>query len=122
MSRTAPPSLASEQSQITIQKQFRGLDRGASIEFPLKTGRVTIARLGVRQNGYRMFIATGEALPTGMILRGTCSRVKMDAPVSDVLERIATNGIAHHYAIVYGDHREKLLEVCQLLDIEVVQC
>jgi len=116
----APSSLASDKSEIIIQKQFRNLTRGASIEFPLKTGRVTIARLGITEGKYRIFITTGEALPTKMILRGNPSIVRMDIPVKKLLEVIIENGVEHHYAIVYGDYKDDLIELSRLLNIDAV--
>lgn len=116
----APSSLASSRSEVILQKQFRSLDRGTSIEFPLKTGRVTIARLGITEGKYRIFITTGEALPTEMILRGNPSIVKMDVSVKELLKAIVDNGIEHHYAIVYGDHKHDLVELCQLLNIDTI--
>jgi len=118
----APPSLASDKSGVAIQKQYRGLDRGASIEFPLQAGRVTIARLGPSEGRYRMFITTGEAIQTEMILRGNPSIVKMDSSVEDMLGTISQNGIEHHYAIIYGDHKNDLVEVCQWLNIKIIMC
>ena len=118
----APPSLASSKSEIIIQKQFRNLERGAAIEFPLKSGRVTIARLGIIESKHRMFITTGEALPTKLILRGNPSIVRMDSPVKDVLNTIVGNGVAHHYAVVYGDYKDDLIEFCRLLDMELILC
>jgi len=116
----APSSLASDKSEIIIQKQFRSLDRGASIEFPLKAGQVTIARLGITDGEYRMFITTGEALPTRMILRGNPSIVRMDASVKKLLEAIIKNGVEHHYAIIYGNHKDDLVEVNRLLNINTI--
>jgi len=117
---SASSSLAYDKSEIIIQKQFRGSARGASIEFPLKTGRVTVARLGITQGKYRMFITTGEALPTKMILRGNPSIVKMDVSVERLLEVIVENGVEHHFAIVYGDHKDDLIGVSELLNIKTI--
>jgi L-arabinose isomerase len=44
----------------------------------------------------------------------------MDAPVNKILKAIIGNGVSHHYAIVYGSHKEKLIEFCRLLNIEVI--
>ena len=117
---SASSSLAYDKSEIIIQKQFRGSAHGASIEFPLKTGRVTVARLGITQGKYRMFITTGEALPTKMILRGNPSIVKMDVSVERLLEVIVENGVEHHFAIVYGDHKDDLIGVSELLNIKTI--
>ena len=67
-----------------------------------------------------MFITTGEALPTKMILRGNPSIVKIDVFVERLLGAIVENGVEHHYAIVYGDHKDDLVEVCGLLNIKII--
>lgn len=59
----APFSLAYDKSKIIIQKQFRGSACGAPIEsLPQKNGQATIARLGITEGEYRIFITTGKAL------------------------------------------------------------
>jgi hypothetical protein len=36
------------------------------------------------------------------------------------VEDFANKALAQHYAVVYGDHRQKLVDLCELLDIEVI--
>ncbi|HLE51350.1 MAG TPA: hypothetical protein VI755_04780, partial [Anaerolineales bacterium] len=36
------------------------------------------------------------------------------------VEQFAHKALSQHYAVVYGDHRQKLGELCDLLDIEVI--
>ena len=118
----AAPSLAEEPSKITLQKQFRGSDRTTAIEFPLKPGRITIARLDSIGGQYQMFITAGQALKTEMILRGNPSVVKLDSKSDELLETIISNGVAHHFAIVYADIKDELTTLCNLLKIKVVSC
>ncbi|MBM4047856.1 MAG: hypothetical protein FJ279_22375 [Planctomycetes bacterium] len=116
----APPSLASCPSAITLQKQFRGPERSTAGEFPLRPGRVTIARFGLTDGQPRMFIATGEALPTQMILRGNPLTVRLDKPISAVLDTIVAHGVEHHYTLLYGDLEPELRETCEVLGIAVL--
>ena len=90
-------------------------------EFPIKPGRVTIARLSAIKNHYRMFISNGEALETEMVLRGNPVNVKVDNKVRDVLETISLEGFEHHYAVVHAEITKELTELCDRLNIEVIK-
>jgi len=51
----------------------------ATLEFALRPGRATVSRWDPLGEAYRLLILSGEALPTGMLLRGIiCS----SAPIS----------------------------------------
>jgi hypothetical protein len=67
-----------------------------------------------------MFICGGEALKTEMVVRGNPSEVKLDSNVREVLGKIVTEGFEHHYAVVYADVKEELIELCNRLKIEAV--
>lgn len=118
---STPTTLAEKPSAVRIRSfSIPGSGRGVTTEFPIKPGRVTIARLSAIKDEYRMFISGGEALKTEMILRGNPVEVKVDANVRDVLQKIATNGFEHHYAVVHGDVRPELTELCEQLKIQAV--
>ena len=36
------------------------------------------------------------------------------------MEAFTQNALAQHYAVVYGDHRQRLVDLCALLDIDVI--
>lgn len=107
----APASLAARQEAIALERHSIG-DGTATIEFPLREGRVTISRLGPIEDGYRLLIVTGEAVQTGMQLRGSNMLVRTDLPVRQVVEQIIERGIEHHYALIYSDLKADLLELC----------
>lgn len=95
--------------------------KGVSCEFPLKPGRVTLMRLGEdRDGGYRLFLASGTALETEQLLRGTPLTVRFDEEVPALIEKIIDNGVEHHYALIHGDVAEELKLFARWMNIAIV--
>ncbi len=96
--------------------------KGVTDEFPLKKGRVTLARLGEKRDGdgFRMLIATGEGLDTDLFVRGNPLKIKFDAGCDKLRDIVINQGWEHHYALCYGDLVPELLDICRILDIEPV--
>ncbi|MCI0477329.1 MAG: hypothetical protein L0Y55_13865 [Anaerolineales bacterium] len=92
-------------------------NRGLTVGFGLVPGRVTLARLGNDGKNLRLFVTTGEALPTEMFIRGTLSWVKTDAPVKRVLDEIIYGGWEHHLAMSYADLVADLQEFAAITGI-----
>ena len=94
--------------------------KGITNEFPLKSGRVTIARLGEKRNGegFRMLIAMGTGLDTDLFVRGNPLKIKFDAGCEALQKEVIYNGWEHHYALMYGDQAEALADLCRNMDIE----
>jgi L-fucose isomerase-like protein len=88
-------------------------------EFPLRTGRVTLARFS-NLGDYTMLVGTGEMLDDALPFSGTCGVLRFDHPVQGVIDSIMGNGAEHHYAIVYGDHRESLGAMAARMNIPVL--
>ncbi|MEE8270739.1 MAG: fucose isomerase, partial [Alphaproteobacteria bacterium] len=51
---------------------------------------------------------------------GTAGVVRFDRPAGAVLDTIMAEGLEHHYALVYGDHRATLRALAARLDIPVL--
>jgi len=88
---------------------------------PYRMGRVTLARLGARHGGFKMHIAAGEAVPPPPFHEVGCPTypfvdVVMDADPHEFMQEISSQ----HYAIAYGDVRDELEMLCDLLDIEPI--
>lgn len=77
-------------------------------EFPLKPGRVTLARVSRAGGSLSMFVAGGEMLRRPLAFGGTAGVIRFDAPIADVEDMIVGSGIEHHTSLVYGDHRAAL--------------
>lgn len=90
------------------------------MEFPLKPGRVTVARLSEATGEYRMVIGSGEMQRAPMNFSGTSGVLRFDRPSSDVLDTIITEGLEHHLSLTYGDHVPVVLALCSMLELPVL--
>ncbi|MFX1405017.1 MAG: L-fucose/L-arabinose isomerase family protein [Promethearchaeota archaeon] len=99
---------------------------GTILDFWVKPGKATIARLGGRNNTYRMHIASAE------LLAPTEKQKKADKPLGyegvarglikvKNIEQFMNDTIAHHQAMAHGDVREELYELCTLLGIPTIR-
>lgn len=93
------------------------------MEFPLKPGRVTIARLSesAGRGEYRLIAGRGEMLRAPMSFSGTSGVLRFDRPAAEVLDIIMTEGLDHHISLTYGDHLEALLALARMLDLPVLR-
>lgn len=94
--------------------------KGAVLESTLKPGPVTIARFFCIDRCYRLFLASGEALPTHKVLKGTMVHVRLDDPVLKTVYRLAAEGVPHHYSLVWRDIAGEMRDLCALLGIDVL--
>lgn len=90
-------------------------------EFPLRPGRVTIARLSQSRGTSRLTIGGGEMVDAPLPYSGTAGVLRFDRPVEAVMETIMTEGHEHHYGIVYGDVRPQLHALAAQLQLPVVE-
>ncbi len=93
---------------------------GFSVEFKMKLGRLTVLKLKEAKGMYKLFMATGEGVEEDRHMVANQADIRFDVPMKDVLDCIMNNGIEHHYAIVYKDIQDILIEVCKWMDVEVV--
>lgn len=94
--------------------------KGLTNEFPLKPGRVTLARLGEKRDGdgYRMLVCTADGLETDLFVRGNPLKIRFDAGCDTVRKELIENGWEHHFVLIYGDHADELSAFCRNMDIE----
>jgi len=90
-------------------------------EFPLKPGRITMARLSKGHGRFSMVLGGGEMLRAPLAFSGTSGVARLDSSVDEVLENLMRAGLEHHTAIVYGDYRPALRAFARLIGIEVVE-
>jgi L-fucose isomerase-like protein len=89
-------------------------------QFPLKPGRITIARLTQAKNKPKLVVTGGEVIRRPLSFTGTSGVVVFDAPMEDALEDLIGQGLEHHVAMTYGDHRGALTALGHQLGLEVV--
>ena len=90
-------------------------------EFPLRPGRVTIARLSQARGRTSMVIAGGELLRRPRPFAGTCGVLRWDLALDDVMRTIFDLGLEHHVGVVAGDHRDVLVALAARWAIPVVR-
>jgi L-fucose isomerase-like protein len=91
------------------------------MEFALKPGRVTVARLSEVTGGYRLVVGGGEMLQAPMSFTGTSGVLRFDRPASDVLDIMLSEGLEHHLSLTYGDHVPALLALAKILGLPVLR-
>jgi L-fucose isomerase-like protein len=90
-------------------------------EFPLKPGRVTVARLSHATGDLRMVLAGGEMVRGEKPFSGTCGALRFDRPAREVLDTILSEGLEHHISLTYGDHRAELRALAQMLRLPILE-
>ncbi len=91
------------------------------MEFPLKPGRVTIARLTEAKGGFTLVVGAGEMLRAPLSFSGTSGVLRFDRPAAEVLATIMDEGLDHHIALTYGDYVAELLALAKLLALPVLR-
>ena len=114
----AAPSLAESPEAPRLEKHSMG--GTTTLEFELKPGRATVARLTEEDGAYLMFIASGEVTPYGRQVRGNYANFHFDADIDEVVSTILDRRIEHHMALCYGDVMEDLAGACDCAGVEPI--
>lgn len=92
------------------------------MQFPLKPGTVTVARLSaLAEGGLRLVVGRGEMLRAPMSFSGTSGVLRFERPAAVVLDTILSAGLEHHLALTYGDYVDALLALADLLALPVLR-
>ncbi len=90
-------------------------------EFPLKPGRVTLARLSQAGGEIAMVICGAEMVRRPLAFSGTAGVVRFDAGTQAAETAVLGNGLEHHLSLVYGDHRATLRALAARMKIPVLE-
>lgn len=107
-------SLAANPSQITLGP-VRLMDHGVCVLFPARPGPVTLINIVPTLTGYRAAAMVGEAVETDMIFPGNPLRVRFRSDYRDILSWIAAEGLGHHWMTAYGDLRQPLSDLAEMV-------
>lgn len=91
------------------------------MEFTLKPGRVTLARLSEATGEFRLVIGSGEMIQAPPSFGGTSGTLRFDSGTERVMKTILDEGLEHHMALTYGDHREVLRALARMLALPVLE-
>lgn len=95
---------------------------GASVEFKIKEGPITMLSIGVTAGGkFKFVLAEGESVhgpipPTG----NTNTRGFFEPDVRTFLKRWVAEGPTHHFALGIGHHARTIEKIAGILDVESV--
>jgi hypothetical protein len=81
----------------------------------------SIARLSHARKTHKLVVGGGDMIRTKPSFRGTSGVLRFDRPVADVLDIVMTEGLEHHYGLVYGDIQEELRALAALLGMPIVE-
>jgi L-arabinose isomerase len=93
---------------------------GASVEFKIREGPITMLSIGVTYEGrFKFVIAEGESVhgpipPTG----NTNTRGFFQPDVRTFLKRWVAEGPTHHFALGVGYHATAIAQIADILDVE----
>jgi L-fucose isomerase-like protein len=90
------------------------------MDFPLKPGRVTLARLSRASGSLVLVLAGGEMLSATRSFSGTSGVLRFDRQAAEVLDAIMHYGLEHHLSLTYGDYQAALETIAQWLNIPVL--
>ncbi|MBN1178557.1 MAG: fucose isomerase [Anaerolineae bacterium] len=90
------------------------------MEFPLKPGPVTVARLSEATGDYRLVIGRGQMVRAPLRFSGTSGVLRFDRPAAQVLETLLAEGLEHHISITYGDHTAALEALAGMLELPIL--
>jgi L-arabinose isomerase len=93
----------------------------AVLDFGLRPGRVTLARLSQSGASIRLVVGTASVVDREHPFIGTSAVLVPDRPVADVLRTIFAEGLEHHLVVAHGDWRRDLEAVAKALGIPVVE-
>ena len=91
------------------------------MQFPLKPGRVTLARLSEATGDFRLVIGGGEMLEAPPAFTGTSGVIRFDSGAEAAMDTIMREGLEHHISLTYGDHAAVLEALARQLDLPVLR-
>ncbi|MBN2549180.1 MAG: L-fucose/L-arabinose isomerase family protein [Anaerolineales bacterium] len=90
------------------------------MEFPLKPGEVTFARLSQATGELRLVMGRGEMLSAPAPFSGTSGTLRMEISAQRFLDALMTEGLEHHISLAYGDYLPALQSLARLLNLPVL--
>ncbi len=96
---------------------------GPTMEFGLRPhSEATLFRIGRRPNGtFRFFVSEGTILDKPQQFLGTSVVVQVKHDVETMIKQMIQEGWEPHYVVIYGNVKQEIMLLAQLLNIELCQ-
>jgi L-fucose isomerase-like protein len=98
----APCNLWDGKCNMSLDSYF-AKGKGVTADFVMKPGEISLLRIDNAPGEYRIFLQKAMGVSMNKIIKGTYVKVKFDANITNVFNKIIYNGIAHHFSVTYGD-------------------
>jgi L-fucose isomerase-like protein len=92
---------------------------GLVVEFTVKPGRFTFARIGEIESKYKMVTYAGNAVESDMFTIGNPAKVILDKNPEFIVNSLIGHGLAHHQIGVHGDINDDLISFCDFLNLDL---
>lgn len=89
------------------------------MDFPMKPGHVTIARLSQATGELRLVLGQGEMLSAPAPFSGTSGLLRLEKPARQFFDALLQQGLEHHISLAYGDSLASLQAFAELVDLPV---
>jgi L-fucose isomerase-like protein len=110
----AAPSLAADKKDILYGNE------GREVQFTIKPGRATLARLGLYKGSFRLMTISCEVLDTPVTLRRASAWVQtINNPAGEIMRSILENGWEHHFILVHGNVQREFEIISRLTGIPI---
>ncbi|MBM4234506.1 MAG: hypothetical protein FJ160_10040 [Gammaproteobacteria bacterium] len=90
-------------------------------QFPIKPGRITLARLSRSRNELKLVIAGAEVVRAPIAFTGCSGTVRFDRSAAEVSARILDEALEHHFALAYGDYRDAMRALAARWNVPVLE-
>lgn len=115
----APASMA-DPSRPVEAGEHPNRNMPLTMNFGLRPGPVTIARLSRSRNKLRLVVGAGEIKTAPRPFTGTSGVITMDSSVQQFHRVLISEGLEHHFGVSYGDHRRAVQALGHLWELEVI--
>ncbi len=90
-------------------------------QFPIKPGRITLARLSRARNEVKLVLAGATVIRAPMAFTGCSGTIRFDRPAGEVCATLMREGLEHHFALAYGDHRPALRAMAERFGVPLLE-
>jgi L-fucose isomerase-like protein len=87
------------------------------MDFPLKAGEVTLARISQATGRLRLVYGHGQMMAEPKPFSGTAGILKLDCHAQTFLDLLMREGLEHHVSLAYGDYVPELQAFADLIQL-----